>query len=1097
MLVEEKRRIEMELKLGLDIGITSVGWGIIDENYDIKDCGVRMFPERLASENAEVRRPMRSGRRRTRRVQHRLHRMAEALVEMLQIDPPEPEGNIYETRCRGLQEKLSKEELFLAIMHLAKRRGIHYLTPDDIKDDEADDKKKSSANQEKSTEEILAQQKELLKNRYVCQVQYAKYQRYQESRSVEDKVRGIENRFTNADYRKELEELLRVQSNYYPMMNACKEKILAIYDSKREYSQGPGSEQSPTPYGCYRYNEQGEVVYVNLIDEMRGHCSFYPDQLRIAASSYTACLFNLLNDLNNLSVQGNPKEGLVEDGKLTEQAKRLLVTQYVDCGKNITIKVIAKELGINEADITGYRIDKNDKPIFTEFKDYFALRRIYDKLERETEIHGNRQLCDTIADILTKEKSIEHRRSVLMEAGFDEVSATALARAKGFTGYHALSLKAMEMILDDLWETSQNQMALFTQLGKEKDANNKLIGKNIPFDGEDWIVSPVTKRAVGEAVKVINEARKWIKRQYGIAEFSDIIIEMARDNNSDEQKKRINEMQKKNEKARKEVLERVEGRNLTRGQFELIRYLNEQDWKSAYSGDPVSLGQVFNGELEIEHIIPRSVSLDNSQSNKVAAFVWENQQKGKRTPAQYIRSDYGEEAYQQYKSRTLKWCKNKKKCDNLLYEGAPETELRGFINRNLVDTRYTCREVLNLLQSYYKANDLPTKVKVVRGSFTHYFRVKAKLSKDRDATFAHHAQDALIVAGLSNTELIKKMNRYLKMEETHTVLVDGRLLNHETGEIIEEQEFDNCDYLRFVGGVEKANPKYSHKVDRKPNRQLYDANIKATRTVADAKGNEETYIVTKYKNIYNLGMGNSGEKLKKKIQEHPEHLLMYLHDKATFQLFQEIVDAYPDEKNPFAKYKEEHGVIRKYSRKGNGPEIYDVKFLDGRLGSHRVNTKQSGRNQSVYLSIKSLRIDLYQDGEQYKFVSVPYDMVERIENPKTYTVEYYIKEQDYAEAKARKKISPTARFLYSLHRGEFFSYEKDGERYEWQFWCVNNDRANKIETKWIHKPSPGKTQPKRMITLGKAIKNLRKYHVDVLGNRYPASAETLQMKIEM
>ena len=120
-----------------------------------------------------------------------------------------------------------------------------------------------------------------------------------------------------------------------------------------------------------------------------------------------------------------------------------------------------------------------------------------------------------------------------------------------------------------------------------------------------------------------------------------------------------------------------------------------------------------------------------------------------------------------------------------------------------------------------------------------------------------------------------------------------------------------------------------------------------------------------------------------------------------------------------------------------------------------------------------------------------------MENPKTQNVEYEIDQKLYEEAKKRKKITPQAQFLFSLHRGEFFSYEKDGARFDWQFWCVNNDAQNVIETKWIHKPSPGNTQPKRKITIGKAITNLRKYHVDVLGNRYPAPKEELKMKIEL
>lgn len=35
----------MKYFLGLDIGITSVGWGVIDKNNNIIKCGVRLFDE--------------------------------------------------------------------------------------------------------------------------------------------------------------------------------------------------------------------------------------------------------------------------------------------------------------------------------------------------------------------------------------------------------------------------------------------------------------------------------------------------------------------------------------------------------------------------------------------------------------------------------------------------------------------------------------------------------------------------------------------------------------------------------------------------------------------------------------------------------------------------------------------------------------------------------------------------------------------------------------------------------------------------------------------------------------------------------------------
>lgn len=1062
----------MKLKLGLDIGVASVGWGIIDEDYNIIDSGARLFSEGSAEENL-TRRTMRSSRRRIRRMHHRLTRMGQLLANMLDIDLPDPQGNIYEIRSRGLQEKLSKEELFLAIMHLTKRRGTHFLTAEDIEE-------KNSYG--KSNEEILLEKEQKLSEKYVCEIQYENYL------NNAGKVRGIENRFRNKEYLKELTKLLEVQGIFYFAVADNIDAILNVYSSKREYYEGPGSAKSPTPYGCYRYDVNGNVIKVDLIELMRGKCTYFPDEKRIAKGAYTACLFNLLNDFNNLKIG---------ERKLSEEEKQYFVQEFIDKGKNITVRVIAKKVNKAESEITGYRIDKKNKPLFTEFKQYISILKIYKDFSKENSVMGNIKLCDDIAEILTQKKSLEDREHELIVAGIEQDIAQKLAKLSGFTQYHSLSKKAMDLIMSDLWKTEKNQMQLFHDVGLTENNQTAYIGEDIKFDGDDWIVSPITKRAVAESVKVINAARKLIKRKYG-EEFSDIVIEMAREKNTSEEKQRKLETQKLNEERGKAIRELTLGKKISSKQFEIIGLLQEQDMKCAYSGKPVSLLQVYENMLEVDHIIPRSLSFDNSRSNKVAVFISENQKKGQHTPFQYLNSGMETITYEEFKKIVVanRNYSNRKKA-NLLYENAPEKELRGFINRNLVDTRYACREVLNMLQNYFKANEINTKIKVVNGAFTFEFRKKAKLAKDRDATYAHHAQDALIIAGLFNTELLKKLNSVVKMsdsflDEKETIIFEnGKVINIATGEFISEDDFSANKYIQFIKQVEMRPQKFSHKVDRKPNRQLYDQQIKSTRICCDDEGKEETYVVTKYKNIYTVGLGSCGDKLKKRILEKPETLLMYRNDPETFKKFKEIVEFYNDAKNPFAEYYSEHGSIRKYSKKNNGPEIFDVKFLEGRLGIHRVNSKQNGKNKSVYLQIKSLRIDVYQNGEQYKFINVPYDMLKFVNGV------YQIEMDKYLQAKDNKKITDVAEFKFSLYRGEFFSYEKDGKKYSWQFSCLNNDTNNVIEAKYIDQPSPGATQGKRMITIGSKIKNLRKYHVDILGNIYPATKEVLKTEIEL
>ena len=48
----------------------------------------------------------------------------------------------------------------------------------------------------------------------------------------------------------------------------------------------------------------GQIQQIDLIEKMRGKCSVYPNESRAPKMSLSAELFNFLNDLNNLTVDG-------------------------------------------------------------------------------------------------------------------------------------------------------------------------------------------------------------------------------------------------------------------------------------------------------------------------------------------------------------------------------------------------------------------------------------------------------------------------------------------------------------------------------------------------------------------------------------------------------------------------------------------------------------------------------------------------------------------------------------------------------------------------------------------------------------------------
>src|SRR5699024_848896 len=185
-----------------------------------------------------------------------------------------------------------------------------------------------------------------------------------------------------------------------------------------------------------------------------------------------------------------------------------------------------------------------------------------------------------------------------------------------------------------------------------------------------------------------------------------------------------------------------------------IRLWYQQDGICIYTGKVISMVDLVNypNKFEIDHIIPKSISLDDGMNNKVLCYHNVNQLKGQKTPFNAFSITTGDINYEEIKARSAKLLKAKKitriKHDLLTFEeDINKFEVRQkFINRNLNDTRYASRALLNGLQQYMKEKDKNTVIHVVRGKFTHQIRKHWKLIKDRDESFDHHAVDATIVA---------------------------------------------------------------------------------------------------------------------------------------------------------------------------------------------------------------------------------------------------------------------------------------------------------------------------------------------------------------
>ncbi|MDO4479339.1 MAG: type II CRISPR RNA-guided endonuclease Cas9 [Lachnospiraceae bacterium] len=201
-------------------------------------------------------------------------------------------------------------------------------------------------------------------------------------------------------------------------------------------------------------------------------------------------------------------------------------------------------------------------------------------------------------------------------------------------------------------------MTLLTEMGVFRSNVDEYKDMNcIPVDAADEeLLNPVVRRSVRISFRVVNALQKKYE------DISDVVIEMPRDRNSDEQKQRITDEQKRNENEAKEIEKKLAVSydiKLTSADYSSQKQLglklklwNEQDGKCLYSGKDISPRDILvHPEMfEIDHIIPRSISFDDSRSNKVLVYRDENQNKKNETPYFYLMHNTGKWTADQYRA---------------------------------------------------------------------------------------------------------------------------------------------------------------------------------------------------------------------------------------------------------------------------------------------------------------------------------------------------------------------------------------------------------------------------------------------------------------
>lgn len=751
----------MNYVLGLDVGIASVGWAVLeldekDEPIRIIDLSSRIFDKaevpRTGASLAQARRIARGVRRRLRRRRFRLHRVRSYLIrqsiltkeELQNIYHCSHEESIYELRYKGLSEKLSATNWGRLLLFFAKHRGFR------------SNRKNDQSKEDGLMLKAISENEELLKKyRTVGEMIYSDEKFKEYKRNKGGNYQFTVSRSMLIDEIKMLFETQRKLGQFFAEQE-LEEKYLDIFSAQRNFDEGPGGN------GFYSGNQIEKKIGVCTFE--KGENGENPPK-RAPKASYAFMAFNLWGKINHLRINSKgTRRALTQEEK--EKVAKLSWEKA-----SVNFSTIRKELQLSPEDHftdVRYTYGKTDEECEKGTKwnycaSYHTMRKALDKVyknrikELMSEQDEQKQL-DDIAYAFTVYKSDEKIKNYLLQCQLEEKDVEALlAGVNNFSGFGHLSNKACYKIL------------LHLKQGYEYAKACEMAGydfKNISLEDIKDIPNPVVKRAIIQTLKVVHA----VVREYGNP--VEVHIELARElGRNFKDRKLIENNMEKNQKKNDEIKERIVSKfgimQPTGQDIVKLKLCEQQDNVCVYSQKSFDRQRLFEEHyVEVDHIIPYSRSFDDTYANKVLVFNKENQNKGNKLPLEYLANQ------PERKEKFIAWVKShikdRKKRDNLLRESYSAEDKHGWKQRNLKDTQYISSYLYRyLMQNITLApgyTDRKERIISLNGAVTGYVRKRWGIPKIRANGDLHHAVDAVVIACI-NDRLIKRVTEYSKAKE--------------------------------------------------------------------------------------------------------------------------------------------------------------------------------------------------------------------------------------------------------------------------------------------------------------------------------------------
>lgn len=732
----------MEIVLGLDGGVSSWGWAIWKRSngkQELLDLGSYIFPE---SANAADRTLAKSGRNRRQRNRRRLDTLILKMVEYGLIAPTTnlKDKNPYLCRHVCATEVASKEDLARALIHMCKRRGY-----------------KGSHLQYDPNEEGVVKagihklDEDLKKSGAVTLGSFLYLSKSAVKRFKPHSVYRADRRH----YAEEFEVIKKTQIKNHSLTEDAWQTLYDII-----FYQRP------------------------LKPQEKGKCSIYRENDRAYKASYIAQEFSLWQQISNIKIEENGCE------RSLCEAERLVLYKKLSVSKTMGEGGARKLLRLTDVQQINYFNSDKDK-LFGHVsncvlrdKSYIGSARwdsfddaqktqVISTLLSET-VDDFEKSLDALVFLSFKEQSMMHDLageivSKLPKATMnlcEQAMLEILPLLKQGKHYHEAvkSITGGAHTLDDL----AGDMASLPYYGSvltEHCMHGSRRSENVA-DERNYGVIPNSN--VHVALNALRKVYNDLVKRYG--KIDRIHVELSREIAASESKRK--EMSNKRDAGRamnEAIFEdltthKIKPTSTNRLKYKLWKELcgvgtenvSACECTCIYSGEKLNFARVFceNSDVEIEHILPLSRTLDDSYMNKILSIRSANAVKGNRSPYEAFAHNPEGYDWDSIVARSQLLPSNKRK--RFLANAMDKYEEVGFIARALTDTQY----ITKVTRRYLTAVCKPENITCVNGQLTakarHQWGVNSLLGegtvKSRE-DHRHHALDAAIVALISKASV--------------------------------------------------------------------------------------------------------------------------------------------------------------------------------------------------------------------------------------------------------------------------------------------------------------------------------------------------------